>query len=67
MTLINIGELVKNLSSETKDLKPKIPGKAIAGLRDVAAHHYGAIRMEDVWVTATKDVPAFLKEIRELY
>ena len=66
MTLINVGELVKNLSSETKVINPDIPWKAIAGLRDVAAHHYGTIRMEDMWETATKDVPVFLAEIQTI-
>ena len=66
MTLINIGELVKNLSDETRDSNQEIPWKAIAGLRDVAAHHYGAIRMEDVWETATNDAPLFLAEIRNM-
>ena len=38
MTLINIGELVKNITQELKDAHREIPWRAIAGMRDVAAH-----------------------------
>ena len=38
MTVINIGELVKNLSDATRLTNPHIPWKAIAGFRDIAAH-----------------------------
>ena len=37
MTAINIGELVKNLSSECTQAKNNIPWKLIAGFRDIAA------------------------------
>ena len=35
MTVINIGELVKNLTEETRLKYPHIPWKAIAGFRDM--------------------------------
>ena len=40
MTLINIGELVKNLSDEFRNEHKHIPWKEIAGFRDVAIHGY---------------------------
>ena len=51
MTVINIGELVKNLTEETRLAYPQIPWKAIAGFRDIAAHKYQTLRMEDVYET----------------
>ena len=48
MTLINIGELVKNISDETRIKHSYIPWKAIAGMRDITAHAYQTLRMEDV-------------------
>ena len=55
MTVINIGELVKNISEETRLAHREIPWKAIAGMRDVAAHKYQTLRMEDVYNTVTMD------------
>ena len=40
MTLINIGELVKNLSDEFRMAHNHIPWRAISGLRDITAHKY---------------------------
>ena len=61
MTVINIGELVKNLTEETRLANPQVPWKAIAGFRDIAAHKYQTLRMEDVFETVTADFPQ-LKE-----
>ena len=60
MTVINIGELVKNLSDETRLAFPHIPWKAIAGFRDVAAHKYQTLRMEDVYETVVTDFPTLI-------
>ena len=66
MTVINIGELVKNLSDDCKNLDRAIPWKAIAGFRDIAAHKYQTLRMEDVYETVVTDFPALDQRIRRL-
>lgn len=66
MTLINIGELVKALSEEMRATNRHIPWRAIAGLRDVAAHHYQTIRIEDIWQTIVTDIPLLNTQIMEL-
>ena len=66
MTLINIGELVKNITQELKDEHREIPWRAIAGMRDVTAHKYQTLRMEDVYRTCVEDIPAFKKQIETL-
>ena len=63
MTVINIGELVKNLSEETRRKHPDIPWKAIAGFRDIAAHKYQTLRMEDVYETVAADFPVLKNQI----
>lgn len=63
MTLINIGELVKNLSDEFRMAHNHIPWRAISGLRDITAHKYQTLRMEDVWLTATRDIPQLKNEL----
>ena len=66
MTVINIGELVKNLTDETRLAYPHIPWKAIAGFRDVAAHKYQTLRMEDVYETVMADFPSLKEQIEEI-
>lgn len=61
MTVLNIGELVKNITEETKKEHSQIPWKAISGMRDITAHKYQTLRMEDVYYTVQKDFP----ELRE--
>lgn len=55
MTVINIGELVKNITDDTRREYPHIQWKAIAGMRDIAAHKYQTLRMEDVYNTIRTD------------
>ena len=62
MTVINIGELVKNISAELREEHREVPWKAVAGMRDIAAHQYQTLRMEDVYNTVTMDFPE-LKEM----
>ena len=57
MTVINIGELVKSLSAEFRLSHGGIPWKAIAGFRDIAAHKYQTLHMEDVYHTVINDFP----------
>lgn len=59
MTLINIGELVKLLPVEFRQNHAEVPWREAAGLRDVVAHKYQTIRMEDVWTTVKNDIPVF--------
>ena len=64
MTLINIGELVKLLSDAFKMNNSAIPWRSIAGLRDVAAHGYQTLRMEDIWETVLSDIPLLKEQIK---
>lgn len=66
MTLINIGELVKNLTDELRESHKEIPWRSIAGLRDVTAHKYQTLRMEDVYSTCIEDIPVFEKQLMAL-
>ncbi|MDR2854877.1 MAG: DUF86 domain-containing protein [Methanomicrobiales archaeon] len=64
MTLINIGELVKPLSEELKQMYPGVRWSSIAGLRDIAAHNYGGLRMDRIWGNVTVDVPVLLEQVK---
>lgn len=57
MTLINMGELVKLLPMDFRVKYSEAPWKLVAGMRDIVAHKYQTLRMEDVWVTVNSDIP----------
>ena len=65
MTVINIGELIKNVTEETRKEHSNIPWTAVAGMRDITAHKYQTLRMEDVYTTVKEDFVA-LREILSL-
>ena len=66
MALINIGELVKNLSTEIRQTNTDIPWKAMTGMRDVTAHKYQTLNMLDVWRTIEEDIPQVKKQILKI-
>ena len=66
MTTINIGELIKNISPELREESRDIPWKAIAGMRDITAHKYQTLRMEDVYNTVKIDFPVLKQQFQNL-
>ena len=66
MTVINIGELVKNLSDQLRQTYRQVPWKEIAGFRNVAAHKYQTLRMDDVYETVMTDFPVLREQIERI-
>ncbi len=66
MTVINIGELVKALSDELRTEHKNIPWRNIAGFRDIAAHKYQTLHMQDVYLTVTSDFPQLRDNIKAI-
>lgn len=66
MTVINIGELVKNITDETRGKYSYIPWKAVAGMRDLTAHKYQTLRMEDVYSTVKQDFPKLKADLEKV-
>jgi uncharacterized protein with HEPN domain len=58
-----MGEAVKRLSKEFRAQNPEIPWTLIAGMRDHLIHGYDLIDWDEVWKTATVDVPALLARV----
>ena len=56
--LIVIGEAVKNIPEDARNLEPETEWRKIAGLRDFAAHAYFNVSNQIVWdVVQTKLLP----------
>ena len=64
MCVVQIGELVAQLSDEAKSKDLSIPWRAIKDTRNFYVHAYGSIDLSLVWTTITEDIPA-LKEACE--
>ena len=66
MPILQIGELVKNLSNEFISKNSAMAWKAIAGMRDIFAHHYGSIDYEMTWNTSIEDIPALREYLMKI-
>ena len=66
MSLLQIGELARNLTKEFTNKHDQIPWKNIVGLRNVVAHEYGQLDMETVWATITDDIPDLYEKCKKL-
>jgi len=61
-----IGEAIKNLTSEFRDIHPNVLWRDFAGMRDKLIHHYFGVDLQVVWTTATEDIPKIRTEINEI-
>ena len=61
-----MGEAAKRLSPEFRDLQPVLPWALMAGMRDHLIHGYDVIDLDEVWNTATLDVPEVLVKLEPL-
>jgi uncharacterized protein with HEPN domain len=61
-----IGEASKQISQETRRKHSSIPWKDMAGMRDKLIHDYFGVDVEQVWVTASNDIPILEIEIVEV-
>jgi uncharacterized protein with HEPN domain len=51
------GEAASRLSPETQSIFPNLPFRSMRGMRNIIAHDYGDVDIEQVWKTASKDLP----------
>jgi uncharacterized protein with HEPN domain len=57
MSILNIGELTKNLPQEFKSSHKEIPWRKISGMRDIAAHGYHEMDDEIIWDVVIHSLP----------
>ena len=65
MPIMQIGELAKHLSEDFRAKNNKIPWKAVMGMRDIFAHHYGSVDYELVWKTAHTSITELENYLRK--
>ena len=63
MPILQIGELAKRLSEEFRKEHHTIPWRAIAGMRDIFAHHYGSVDNMELWQTSHVDIESLITNL----
>lgn len=58
-----IGEATKRISSTVREANLHVPWQDIAGMRDKLIHGYFGVDLDQVWLTATEDVPVLKAEV----
>ena len=57
LCILQIGELVGNLSDEFRREYPGVPWRQIKAMRNIVAHRYGTVDPETSWEIIQDDIP----------
>ncbi len=61
LCILQIGELVGNLSEAFRAEHPSIPWRQIKAMRNIVAHSYGSVDPETTWEIISDDIPVLKK------
>lgn len=64
--LLVLGEATKRLSAKFRERHPELPWSEMAGMRDVLIHGYDQVDLEQVWKSASVEVPEVLQSVEAL-
>jgi len=62
-----IGEAASRLSPETQALFPDVPFRSMKGMRNIIAHDYGDVDLDQVWKTATTDLHELIHTLEQYF
>lgn len=61
-----LGEATRGVSERVRNSYPKIPWRAMVAMRNVLAHDYFGIDLEQVWATVQRDLPPLRERIQAI-
>jgi uncharacterized protein with HEPN domain len=64
--LLIIGEAANHISREFQEQHSNIEWAQIIGLRNILAHEYGEVKIDKIYLAATKSIPALLENLEPL-
>lgn len=64
--LMIVGEAANHVSKEFQEQHPEIEWAQIIGLRNILAHEYGEVKMDKIYLAATKRIPELLEKLASL-
>lgn len=56
-----IGEAARQSSDELRSRHAAVPWADVIGMRNVLAHAYHGVAVDEVWLAATRDVPELVR------
>ena len=62
-----IGEAASRLAPETQALFPHLPFRAMRGMRNIIAHDYGDVDLDQVWQTASHDLEPLVASLEAYF
>ena len=66
MCVVQIGELVAQLSEDIKSQNRAVPWRVIKDTRNFYVHAYGSIDVPSVWNTLVNDIPVLQTACRNI-
>ncbi|MDD5262361.1 MAG: DUF86 domain-containing protein [Methylacidiphilales bacterium] len=60
-----IGEAAGRLAPETQTAFPQLPFRSMKGMRNIIAHDYGEVDLDQVWKTATRDLDGLIDTLEK--
>ena len=64
--LLIVGEAANHVSEKFQTEHPEVEWAQIIGLRNILAHEYGEVKVDKIYLAATKAVPALLQKLEHL-
>ena len=61
-----IGEAAARVAGDLRECHPQIPWAKAKGMRNIVVHHYFGVAWDEVWRTATLDIPALRSQVAEV-
>ena len=61
-----IGKAAARVATDLRERHPSIPWAKAKGMRNSVVHHYFGVAWDEVWRTATQDIPALRAQVLEL-
>lgn len=58
-----IGEAANAMSEEFKASRPDVPWRHVVSLRNLLAHHYHRVDIDQIWTIASVNVPSLADEL----
>jgi uncharacterized protein with HEPN domain len=61
-----VGECARRISPATRQAYQTVPWQDIIGMRNIIAHEYGRVDLDEIWKTAERDAPLLVSALKAI-